>query len=189
MSVPAGGGHEVVPSRAAWVLQARVLRGRAFSSAGPAAASPSARTISGRCGSCLGVRSTGPAAPVAAGQAPEPHGAEPRALCPDTSRQPPEQHPQPGETRSVQRDGDFVIELDGQPGRYRLHVSSPAGEDSADIGLDPNRLGVDLGMLQAQVLASATTSRTTSVPELERPLRQVGQALYPGIAGKSHRTL
>jgi hypothetical protein len=76
------------------------------------------------------------------------------------------------------QDRDFVIELDGQPGSYRLHVSSPAGDDSVDVGLDPACLGVDLETLQARVLASATTSRSMKVPELERPLREVGQALF-----------
>ena len=81
----------------------------------------------------------------------------------------------------MSQDRDFVLELDGQPGSYRLHVSSPAGDDSVDIGLDPARLGVDLDMLQARVLASATTSRSMRVPELERPLREVGQALFEAV--------
>ena len=81
----------------------------------------------------------------------------------------------------VSQDRDFVIELDGQPGSYRLHVSSPAGDDSMHLGLDPARLGLDLEMLQARVLASATTSRSMRVPELERPLRQVGQALFEAV--------
>jgi hypothetical protein len=79
------------------------------------------------------------------------------------------------------QDRDFVIELDGQPGRYRLHVSSPAGDDSVDVGLDPAYLAVDLETLQARVLASATTSRSMKVPELERPLREVGQALFEAV--------
>jgi WD40 repeat protein len=80
------------------------------------------------------------------------------------------------------QDRDFVIELDGQPGRYRLHVSSPAGDDSVDVGLDPASLGADLlEVLQARVLASATTSRSMRVPELERPLRGVGQALFEAV--------
>jgi hypothetical protein len=81
----------------------------------------------------------------------------------------------------VPQDRDFVIELDGRPGSYRLHVSSPAGDDSVDVGLDPAGLGVDLDTLQARVLASATTSRSMRVPELERPLRQVGQALFGAV--------
>jgi Tol biopolymer transport system component len=81
----------------------------------------------------------------------------------------------------VSQDRDFVIELDGQPGSYRLHVSSPAGDDSVGVGLDPARLGVDLDTLQAQVLASAATSRSMRVPELERPLREVGQTLFEAV--------
>ena len=81
----------------------------------------------------------------------------------------------------MSQDRDFVIELDGQPGSYRLHVSSPAGDDSVDVGLDPACLGVDLDTLQARVLASATTSRSMRVPELERPLREVGQALFGAV--------
>jgi hypothetical protein len=81
----------------------------------------------------------------------------------------------------VSQDRDFVIELDGQPGSYRLHISSPAGDDSVHIGLDPARLGVDSDTLQAQVLASAATSRSMKVPELERPLREVGQALFEAV--------
>jgi phosphate ABC transporter phosphate-binding protein len=80
----------------------------------------------------------------------------------------------------VSQDRDFVLELDGLPGSYRLHLSSPAGEDSADIGFDPASLGVDLDTLQAQVLASATRSRAL-VPELERPLRRLGQALFEAV--------
>ena len=76
---------------------------------------------------------------------------------------------------------DFVIEMDGQPGNYRMHVSSPAGDDSVHVGLDPARLGVDLDTLQAHVLASAATSRSMRVPELERPLREVGQALFEAV--------
>jgi len=75
---------------------------------------------------------------------------------------------------------DFVIELDGQPGSYRLHVSSPAGDDSVTVGLDPARLGVDLEALQARVVASAAKTRSM-VPELERPLREVGRALFEAV--------
>jgi hypothetical protein len=80
----------------------------------------------------------------------------------------------------VPPDRDFVIELDGRSGSYRLHVSSPAGDASVDVGLDPAQLGVDLDALQTRVLASATRSRAL-VPELERPLRQAGQALFQAV--------
>jgi CHAT domain/WD domain, G-beta repeat len=81
----------------------------------------------------------------------------------------------------MSQERDFVIEMDGQPGNYRLHVSSPAGDDSGHVGLDPARLSVDLDTLQAHVLASAATSRSMRVPELERPLREVGQALFEAV--------
>jgi WD40 repeat protein len=89
----------------------------------------------------------------------------------------------------MSQERDFVIELDGQPGSYRLHVSSPAGDDSVDVGLDPARLGVDLDTLQAHVLASAVTSRSMRVPELERPLREVGQALFEAVFDASSEAL
>ena len=81
----------------------------------------------------------------------------------------------------MSQERDFVIEMDGQPGNYRLHVSSPAGDDSVHVALDPARLGVDLDTLQAHVLASAAMSRSMRVPELERPLREVGQALFEAV--------
>jgi sugar lactone lactonase YvrE len=81
----------------------------------------------------------------------------------------------------VPQDHDFVIQLDGQPGHYRLHVSSPAGDETVDVLLVPADLGVDLDVLQAQVLASAATSRSLWVPELERPLLKVGQALFEAV--------
>ena len=80
------------------------------------------------------------------------------------------------------QDREFLIELDGQPGAYRVHVSSPAGDESVNVGFDPASLGVDLlEMLQARVLASATTSHSMRAVELERPLRGVGQALFEAV--------
>ena len=82
----------------------------------------------------------------------------------------------------VPQDREFVIELDGQPGGYRVHVSSPAGDESVNVGFDPASLGVDLlEMLQARVLASAATSHSMRAGELERPLRGVGQALFEAV--------
>ena len=89
----------------------------------------------------------------------------------------------------MSQDRDFVIELDGHPGSYRLHVSSPAGDDSARVGLDPARLGVNLDTLQIRVLASAPTSRSKRLPELERPLREVGQALFEAVFQASAQAL
>jgi CHAT domain len=81
----------------------------------------------------------------------------------------------------VSQDRDFVIQLDGLPGRYRLHVSSPAGDETVDIGLDSALLGLDPEVLQARVLASAVIGRAGRVPELERPLREAGQALFDAV--------
>ena len=75
------------------------------------------------------------------------------------------------------QDRDFVLQVDGRSGSYRLYVSCPAGDDSVDIRIDPDALGVDLDTLQARVLASAVTSRAM-VPELEQPLRRLGETLF-----------
>jgi thioredoxin len=72
---------------------------------------------------------------------------------------------------------DFVLEFDGSPGQYRLHVSSLAGEETADIEFDPVSLDINLDTLQAQVLATALKSRSL-VPELERPIRRIGRELF-----------
>jgi hypothetical protein len=88
----------------------------------------------------------------------------------------------------VSPDRDFVIELDGRPGSYRLHVSSPAGNDSLDVDFRPACLEVDLDMMQAQVLASATRRRSVA-PELERPLRRVGEALFETVFRAPARAL
>jgi tetratricopeptide (TPR) repeat protein len=77
------------------------------------------------------------------------------------------------------RDWEFEIELASRADGYQLRVRSPAGDADTDITFDPARLGVDLQTLQARVLASATESR--KVPELEGPLRQVGQALFEAV--------
>jgi CHAT domain/WD domain, G-beta repeat len=80
----------------------------------------------------------------------------------------------------LSQDRDFVIELDGRPGSYRLHVASPAGDGSLDIGFDPKCLAVGLDMVQAQILASATRSRS-AMTQLEQPLRRVGEALFETV--------
>lgn len=77
----------------------------------------------------------------------------------------------------MSQDRDFVLQVDGRSGSYRLYVSCPAGDDSVDISIDTDALGVDLDTLQARVLASAVTSRAM-VPELEQPLRRLGEALF-----------
>jgi hypothetical protein len=92
--------------------------------------------------------------------------------------EPPDVTDDPGWTAALE--GSFVIELDGQAGSYRLHVSSPAGDAAVDVRLDPAQLGVDLDALQTRVLASATRG-CALVPELERPLRQAGQVLFQAV--------
>jgi tetratricopeptide (TPR) repeat protein len=77
----------------------------------------------------------------------------------------------------MSRDHDFVLQVDGGSGSYRLYVSCPAGDDSVDIEIDPAALGVDLDTMQAHVVASAQMSRAM-VPELEQPLRRFGEALF-----------
>ena len=82
-------------------------------------------------------------------------------------------------------DRDFIIELQGAPGRYQLRVRSPAGEESGEIQLDPATLVTDLQQLRANVLASAARFRGvgTLMSELELPLRRVGVALYDAVFG------
>src|ERR1700761_3788403 len=81
-------------------------------------------------------------------------------------------------------DHDFVLEFDGSPNNYRLHVSSLSGEASADISFDPAALDINLDTLQAQVLSTALKSRSL-VPELERPIRQIGRKLFELIFSAS----
>jgi tetratricopeptide (TPR) repeat protein len=76
--------------------------------------------------------------------------------------------------------GEFAVDLDGQVDGYRLRVSSPEGEYSADVKLDLAHIGADPKMLQARVLASTMQSGSVD-PQLERTLRRVGQALFKAV--------
>jgi len=85
-------------------------------------------------------------------------------------------------------DTDFRIELDRDGDRYRVHVRSPAGEDTAHVVLDPAELVGDLHALQTSVLASAARVRLLRpvMSGLEPPLRQVGTALFEAVlSGKA----
>ena len=80
-----------------------------------------------------------------------------------------------------------VIELAIAPGQaaglFRVEVvRSPAGEASAEVGLDVEALLARREQLEHAVLASAVVSRAI-LPQIERPLREVGQALFSVLLG------
>ena len=80
-----------------------------------------------------------------------------------------------------------VIELAIGPGRvagmYQVEVvASPAGEASAEVGLDADALLARRGPLQQAVLASAVAGRRV-LPETEQPVREVGELLFAGLLG------
>src|SRR5436305_6642136 len=61
-------------------------------------------------------------------------------------------------------------------------VASPAGEASAEVGLDVDWLLARRRLLQQAVLASAVPSRRV-LPETEQPVREVGEVLFAGLLG------
>lgn len=61
-------------------------------------------------------------------------------------------------------------------------MASPAGEASATVELDTDALLTRRGVLQQAVLASAVPSRRV-LPEIEQPVREVGQVLFVGLLG------
>ena len=68
-------------------------------------------------------------------------------------------------------------------GKFRvLVISSPAGEASAVVELDVESLLEQRERVQEAVLASAVPSRRL-LPETERPLRAVGEALFAALLG------
>ncbi|MCZ2526253.1 CHAT domain-containing protein [Streptomyces sp. HB2AG] len=75
---------------------------------------------------------------------------------------------------------DFVVEISGGPDRYRVDVSSPAGEDSTSTELDADEILQSMPILQASVLGSAVRSRAAQT-ELERPAREVGKKLFDAV--------
>jgi len=81
----------------------------------------------------------------------------------------------------------MVIELAIGPGlaggTFRVEVvASPAGEASVAAELDADSLLARRNLLQQAVLASAVSSRTL-LSETERPVREVGEALFAGLLG------
>ena len=69
------------------------------------------------------------------------------------------------------------------PGMFRVQVvASPAGEASAEAGLDADALLARRGLLQQAVLASAVPRRRV-LPETEQPIREVGEVLFAGLLG------
>ncbi|MCQ8774165.1 CHAT domain-containing WD40 repeat protein [Streptomyces telluris] len=77
---------------------------------------------------------------------------------------------------------DFVLEVSGggPGGRYTVAVSSPAGEGSLAVDLDPVAIGARLADLQRAVLASSVTPRAAALG-LERPVREVGERLFRAV--------
>ncbi len=78
---------------------------------------------------------------------------------------------------------EVAIGSGGAPGVFAVEVvASPAGEAKATVELDADALLARHEQLQQAVLASAVPSRRV-LPETERPVREVGQALFAGLLG------
>ncbi|WP_449475896.1 CHAT domain-containing protein [Streptomyces abikoensis] len=85
--------------------------------------------------------------------------------------------------------GDFVLEISGGPGgRYAVTVSSPAGEGTASVTLEPGAVSARLAELQRAVLASSVTPRAAALG-LERPVRDVGEQLFRTVFDARLRAL
>jgi hypothetical protein len=77
---------------------------------------------------------------------------------------------------------EVAIGPDRTASRFRVDVLSRAGgEASAVVALDTGALGARRAELQQAVLASSVLSR--GVPETERCVREVGQALFAALLG------
>jgi hypothetical protein len=80
-----------------------------------------------------------------------------------------------------------VIELAITPGQdagtFRVEVlRSPAGEASVLVALDVEALLARREQLEQAVLASSVASRAI-LPQTERPVREIGQALFSALLG------
>lgn len=68
-------------------------------------------------------------------------------------------------------------------GMFRVEVvRSPAGEAAAEVAFDVESLLARRGQLEQAVLVSAVASRAV-LPATERPLREMGQALFSALLG------
>ena len=78
---------------------------------------------------------------------------------------------------------DVAIRPGNDPGTFTVDVmDSPTGEATATVMLDVEPLLARLPQLQQAVLASAVPSRR-ALPETERPLREIGNALFHALLG------
>jgi restriction system protein len=81
------------------------------------------------------------------------------------------------------KDIELAIVPGNVPGIFRVEViRSPAGEATAAVALDVDALLARRGQLQQAVLASAVASRAL-LTETERPVREVGLALFSALLG------
>jgi len=85
-----------------------------------------------------------------------------------------------------------VIELaisPGQTGSFRVEVvRSPAGEARAEVALEVEVLLARREQLEQAILASSVASRAI-LPQTERPLREVGQTLFPSPRSEASAAL
>ncbi len=78
---------------------------------------------------------------------------------------------------------EVAIGYGASPGAFKVDViSSPAGLASAMVSLDLNLLRARHRELQNSVLASSVSARRVT-DELERPVREVGDALFTALLG------
>ncbi|MFI1971240.1 CHAT domain-containing protein [Streptomyces cinnamoneus] len=86
---------------------------------------------------------------------------------------------------------DFVVEIGragDTTGRYVVGVSSPAGEGTLHVCLDPHAVGARLEDIQSAVLASSVARRAAALG-LEQPVREVGVELFGAVFGGHVRSL
>ena len=78
-------------------------------------------------------------------------------------------------------DLELEITSGGVPGVYVVAVDSPAGAAAGRVRLDIDGLLSRRRELAASVLASAVTTRAGLSSALERPVREVGEALFTAV--------
>jgi hypothetical protein len=92
---------------------------------------------------------------------------------------------------------DAVIELEigpgSRPSQYDVQVlrAAAGGEPRSTVTLDVDALEIRSRGLETTVLASAARARSSAVPELEKPLRELGsylfEALFSGPVATAYR--